>query len=136
MATVELTAENFAETVSTTDALIIDFWAPWCNPCLRFAPVFEAVSEDHPDVVFAKVNTEEHQDIAQALQINSIPTLMALRAGILVFRQAGALTKPALTDIVTQLEGLDVEELKRDVAAQGDDAHDHDHSDPTHTHAH
>jgi thioredoxin 1 len=117
MATIELTPANFAETVSSTDALVIDFWAPWCQPCLRFAPVFEAVSEAHPNVVFAKVNTEDHQDIAQALQISAIPTLMALRQGILVFRQPGALNKAQLTDVVTQLEGLDVEELKREATA-------------------
>ncbi len=122
MATIELTAENFAETVQKTDALVIDFWAPWCQPCLRFAPVFEAVSEAHPDVVFAKVNTEEHQDIAGALQITAIPTLMALREGILVFRQPGALNKQGLTEVVTQLAALDVEELKREVAETNDKA--------------
>lgn len=132
MATVELTAENFAETVQTTDAIVIDFWAPWCQPCLRFAPVYDAVSELHPGVVFAKVNTEDHQDIASALQISAIPTLMALRAGILVFREAGALNKQDLTGIITQLEGLDVEELKRDLAAQQDG---HEHGDHEHSHS-
>lgn len=137
MAIIELTADNFAETVTTTDAIIIDFWASWCQPCLRFAPVFDKVSEAYPNVVFAKVNTEENPDISAALQITSIPTLMALRAGILVFRESGALTRPQLTDIVTQLEALDVEALKRDVAeyAGHDHSHDHDH-DHNHDHDH
>ncbi len=127
MATIELTSENFAQTVQSTDALVIDFWAPWCQPCLRFAPVFEAVSEAHPDVVFAKVNTEDHQDIANALQIRAIPTLMALRGGILVFRQEGALNKQGLGEIVSQLQGLDLAELKRQTA-EGTPHTEHDHT--------
>ncbi len=118
MATITLTPETLSQTVQETDALIIDFWAPWCGPCLRFGPIFEAVSEQHPDVVFAKLDTEAHPEVGAALQVSSIPTLMALRRGVLVFRQAGAMNQSMLTDLVTQLKALDVDELLKEAEAE------------------
>ena len=96
MSAVPLTAENFEQTVLENDVVLVDFWASWCGPCRQVAPVYEAASEQHPDVVFGSIDTEAERDLAQAAQITSIPTLMAFRDGILVFRQAGALTSANL----------------------------------------
>lgn len=116
MATLTLTEENFEETVLAEGITIIDFWAEWCGPCKSFAPVFEKTSEAHPEVRFAKVDTEAQQGLAAALQIRSIPTIMIFRDGILLFNQAGAMPETALEQIVTTAEQLDMEEVRREIA--------------------
>lgn len=116
MATIDLTAEKFEETVLTDGIVLLDFWASWCGPCRQFAPVFEKASETHSDVTFAKVNTEEEQQLAAQAGITSIPTLMAFRDGVLVFRQAGALPGSALDDLIGQVKDLDMDEVRRTIA--------------------
>lgn len=117
MATTTLTAETLGQTIKDNEIVLVDFWAEWCGPCLRFGPVFEASSQEHPDVVHAKVDTEAEQALAQELQIFSIPTLMAFRDGILVFNQAGALPAPALEQVVNAVKGLDMDEVREKIAA-------------------
>lgn len=119
MATQDLTAAKFEETIADNDIVLVDFWASWCGPCRSFAPTFSAVSEKHPDVVFAKVDTEAEQQLAAAAQIRSIPTLMAFKKGTLVFNQAGALPAAALEDLVQQVKELDVEAALAEQAAAG-----------------
>lgn len=116
MATIDLTAEKFEETVLTDGIVLLDFWASWCSPCRQFAPVFEKASETHSDVTFARVNTEEEQQLAAQAGITSIPTLMAFRDGVLVFRQAGALPGSALDDLIGQVQDLDMDEVRRTIA--------------------
>ncbi|OFT98311.1 MULTISPECIES: thioredoxin [Brevibacterium] len=116
MATIDLTAEKFEETVLTDGIVLLDFWASWCGPCRQFAPVYEKASETHSDVTFAKVNTEEEQQLAAQAGITSIPTLMAFRDGVLVFRQAGALPGSALDDLIGQVKDLDMDEVRRTIA--------------------
>jgi thioredoxin len=118
MATVELTRDNFEEVVTKNDIIIVDFWAPWCGPCKGFAPVFEAASEKHADVVFAKLNTDEQQDIAAHFAIRSIPTIMVFREQVVLFSQAGALPGEALESIVTQAKALDMKQVREDIATQ------------------
>jgi len=118
VAVIELTRDNFEETVSNNDFVIVDFWAPWCGPCRSFAPTYEKVSEDHPDVIFAKVNTEEHQDIAMHFQIRSIPTLMIFREKVIIFSQAGALPEGAFRDLVQKAGELDMAEVHRQIAEE------------------
>lgn len=118
MATIDITGENFESTVSQDGIVLVDAWAEWCGPCKRFGPVFEKASENHPDAVFAKLDTEANQDLAAGLQIQSIPTLMAFRDGILVFREAGALPPAALEDLISQVKGLDMDEVRKQVEAQ------------------
>jgi thioredoxin len=118
VATVELTKDNFESTVNENSIVIVDFWAPWCGPCRGFAPVFEKASETHADVVFAKVNTDEQQELAGAFGIRSIPTLMVFREKVIVFQQAGALPGSALEQVLTQAKALDMAKVHQDVAAQ------------------
>ncbi|MGH8792225.1 MAG: thioredoxin [Stackebrandtia sp.] len=118
MATVNLTAETFDKTVDSDGILLVDFWAAWCGPCRRFAPVFEAASEKHADVTFAKVDTEAEPALAQQANISSIPTLMAFRDGILVFAQAGALAGAALDELIGKIRDVDMDEVRRQVAEE------------------
>ncbi|HUJ00712.1 MAG TPA: thioredoxin [Usitatibacter sp.] len=118
MAVVELTKENFEEVVTSNGTVVVDYWAPWCGPCRGFAPVFEKVAEANPDVVFAKVNTDEEQEIAAHFQIRSIPTLMVFREQIIVFSQPGALPQGAFEQVVGKAKALDMDEVRRQIAAQ------------------
>lgn len=117
MATVELTKENFDQTVTDNEFVVIDFWAEWCGPCRQFAPVFERVSEKHSDVVFAKVDTEAQPELAAAFEIRSIPTLMVIRENVAVFAQPGALPEAVLEDVIGQARGLDMDEVRKSVEA-------------------
>ena len=118
MATIELTKDNFEQTVNGNPIVIVDFWAPWCGPCRGFAPVFEKASEAHPDVVFAKVNSDEQQELAGAFNIRSIPTLMVFREKVILFQQAGALPGQALDQVLTQAKSLDMTKVHQEIAQQ------------------
>ena len=118
MTTRDLTAEQFNETIEGNDIVLVDFWASWCGPCRQFAPTFQASSEKHPDVVYAKVDADAEQQLAAAAQIRSIPTLMAFKKGQLVFNQAGALPPAALEDLVQQVKALDAEAARAGQAEQ------------------
>ena len=116
MSTIELTAANFETTVEADGIVLVDWWASWCGPCMRFGPTYEAASTANADIVFAKVDTEANQDLAGAANIMSIPTLMAFRDGIRVFEQAGALPAPALEDLIRQVNGLDMDAVREKIA--------------------
>ena len=120
MTTQELTAESFEQTVLDNDIVLVDFWAAWCGPCRAFAPVFDKASVNHPDIIFGKVDTEAEQSLAATARITSIPTLMAFREGILVFSQPGSLPASALEQVIAQIRGLDMDDIRKSVAeAQG-----------------
>ncbi|MEO5348455.1 MAG: thioredoxin [Magnetococcus sp. YQC-3] len=121
MATIALTGENFGSVVAENDMVIVDFWAPWCGPCRSFAPVYEKVSELYPDVVFAKVETDTEQELAGAFQIRSIPTLMIFRQKIIIFSQPGMLPESSLVEVLEKARALDMEQVKREIAEQGND---------------
>ena len=116
MATVTLTQENFEQTISAGGIVLVDFWATWCGPCRQFGPVFEEASEKYPDIVFGKIDTDDQQQLAMAAQITSIPTLMVFRDGIVVFRQSGALPLSALEDLISQVQNLDMDEVRKQIA--------------------
>ncbi len=118
MATVELNSDNFKEVVSGSNMIIIDFWAPWCGPCRSFAPTFEAASEKHADIVFAKVNTEEQQELAGAFNIRSIPTLMVFREQVILYSEAGALPAAGLEQLIEGVRNVNMAEVRAEIAAQ------------------
>ena len=127
MPTVELTMDNFEATIAGNDTVLIDFWASWCGPCRMFAPIFEKASEENPDLVFAKVNTETEQDLAIAHGISSIPTLMIFRDQIALYSEPGALPAPVLADLIRQVRALDMDDVRKKIADHqaAHQAHDH-----------
>ncbi len=124
MTTVNLTNDNFKDTIDKSDIVLVDFWAEWCGPCKMFAPIFEEVSEKFPDIVFGKVNTEEQQQLAAMFQIRSIPTLMIFREQIVIFAQPGMLPASALEEIIGKAQELDMDNVRAEIAKQqaGQDA--------------
>lgn len=120
MAIIELTQSSFDDTIKE-GTVLVDFWAPWCGPCRQFAPIFEKVSEEYTDVVFAKVNTEEETELAASAQISAIPTLMAFRDGICIYQKAGAVNASALKSLVEKIQELDMDEVRKAVAEQEED---------------
>lgn len=124
MSTTDITSEQFVETVLGDGIVLVDFWADWCGPCKAFAPVYETVSERYPEITFAKVDTEQEQQLSGELGIRSIPTIMAFRDGIQVFSQPGAMGESALTELVTKIEELDMDDIRRQIAESADPSED------------
>lgn len=118
MATVNLTADTFRETVEGNDTVFIDFWAEWCGPCRMFGPIYEEASETNPDIVFAKVDTDVERELAADFQISSIPTLMAIRDGVVLYSQPGALPKANFEELITAVRNVDMEKVRADIAEQ------------------
>jgi len=135
MPTLELTKDNFQATIADNDTVLIDFWASWCGPCRSFGPVFEKAAEENPDLVFAKVDTEAQQELAAAFGIRSIPTLMVFRDQIVLYSQPGALPAPMLEDLIGQVRALDMDEVRRSIAAHEAEHHGHEHGAHEHDHA-
>jgi thioredoxin 1 len=131
MATVDLSLETLESTIEENDTVLIDFWADWCGPCKSFAPTYEKVSEENENIVFAKVDTEAHQELAAQFQIRSIPTLVVFKDQIGIFAQPGALPEEGLRDLIAQVESLDMDEVRKEIAAQdaGGDATEHEDAD-------
>ena len=121
MAVVELNKDNFEQTIKEKDFVVVDFWAPWCGPCRSFAPVYDKVSQDHDDILFAKVNTEEEQEIAAHFQIRSIPTLMIFREQVIIFLQPGALPEGSFRQLLEKAQELDMAEVRQQIEAQKQD---------------
>ena len=130
MATKNLTAADFEKTVTENDIVLVDFWAEWCGPCRMFAPTYEKASEQHGDITFAKVDTEDQQALAQSFNIRSIPTLMAFRENVLLYAQPGALPESALEDLIGQIKALDMDEVRKEIAE-----HEASHQNEEHDHA-
>ncbi len=124
MATVALTKDNFEDTIMNNDMVLIDFWAEWCGPCKMFGPVFEKMSEQYPDMVFGKVDTEDQQELAGYFNIRSIPTLMVFREKVILFSQAGALPEPMLEDLIGQVREIDMEDVHRKIEEQAAEANE------------
>lgn len=118
MATVELNSSNFKDAITGNDIVFVDFWATWCGPCKSFAPIYEAAAEKYPDIVFAKVNTEDEQDLSASFQIRSIPTLMIFREQVVLFSQAGMLPQSALEDLITKTRELDMDQVRAEIEKQ------------------
>ncbi|MBD3610391.1 MAG: thioredoxin [Gammaproteobacteria bacterium] len=118
MAAIDLTKENFEETINNNDIVLLDFWAEWCGPCKSFKPVFEAAAEKYPDIVFAKIDTEAEQELAAMFQIRSIPTLMAFREKVVIFSQPGALQASQLEQLIEQIKDLDMDQVRKEIEEQ------------------